>query len=188
MDRWIDKSPHGNHAVQAALEHQPTLRVGSGGQAANTVRFDAARQQFLSAGHAASLNLSQLTAFVVARAASDTSNMWLFGKNDWGPPWTGYGIAVSRDGLHPWPHLGLGRDRAAQGAQLRHRRSLGQELGIVEICYDGQRFSQCLQRTAETGAWWCVPASSRTSGTCSSVPGPSPPRRANTSRARSRRS
>ena len=70
--------------------------------------------------------------------------MWLFGKNHWGPPWTGYGIAVSRDGLHPWPHLGLGRDGAVKGVQLRHARSLGQELGIVEIRYDGQRLSQLL--------------------------------------------
>ena len=129
---------------------------------------------------------SQLTAFVVARAASDASNMWLFGKNDWGPPWTGYGIAVSRDGLHPWPHLGLGRDGAAKGAQLRHVTSLGQDLSIVEIRYDGQRFSQLLMDT-ETGAWRCVPASWRTSATCSSAPAPSPLRRANTSRARSRR-
>jgi len=142
LGRWADKSSHGNHAVQAERAHQPTLKSGGDESAADTVCFAAARQQFLSAGHAPSLQARCLTAFVVARASADSANMWLFGKNAWGPPWTGFGIAVSRDGLHPWPHLGLVRERVTKGVQLRHGRSLSQDLGIVEVVYDGQRVEQ----------------------------------------------
>jgi hypothetical protein len=149
LDRWADRSSRGNDAVQLAVEHRPTLR--SSGSGVNTVHFEASRQQYLSARPNALFNVSQFTAFVVARAVSDRANMWLFGKNDWGPPWTGYGIAVSQDGLHPWLHLGLGRDRVAKGVQLRHQQSIDRELSIVEVCYDGQRASQVLNGRRDVG-------------------------------------
>jgi hypothetical protein len=151
VSRWADRSTHGNDAVQTAPERQPTVHADAGRPGVFTVRFEASRQSYLSAGNPASLNLRQFTVFAVARAALDTANMWLVGKNHWGPPWTGYGIAVSRDGLHPWPHLGLGRDGAAKGAQLRHDGSLGAGLAIVEVSFDGSRFSQALDGAGSRG-------------------------------------
>ena len=100
VTRWGDRSEHGNHARQDSLAHQPTYVVDGVQRGRNAIRFDAARQQYLSAGHAASLSGTQLTVFVVARAREGPTNMWLLGKNHWGPPWTGYGIAVSKDGFH----------------------------------------------------------------------------------------
>ena len=151
IERWADKSAYRNHAVQPAPAHQPVLSVAGTTAQVRTLSFGAAHQQYLSAGRAESLQLRQLTAFVVAHAISDRSNMWLFGKNDWGPPWTGYGIAVSQDGLHPWPHFGLGRDGVAKGVQSRHSLGLGQGLAIVEVHFSGERFVQRLNGQADRG-------------------------------------
>jgi len=143
IGHWADKSSHGNHAVQGNPDRRPIYRVNAGNRSrigANTVRFDASKSQFLTAGHGPSLNLSQLTAFVVARAGDASANMWLFGKNHWGPPWTGYGIAVSKDGLHPWPHLGL----RGEGISLRYGHELRSELAIVEVCLDAVRLHALL--------------------------------------------
>lgn len=151
MERWVDKSAYRNHAVQSAQAHRPVLSAaGTTGQM-RALSFGAAHQQYLSAGRGESLQLRHFTAFVVAQATSDRSNMWLFGKNDWGPPWTGYGIAVSQDGLHPWPHLGLGRDGVAKGVQSRHSLGLGQGLAIVEVHFSGERFVQRLNGQEDRG-------------------------------------
>ncbi|MCY2994330.1 MAG: hypothetical protein NTY19_41620 [Planctomycetota bacterium] len=143
VTRWGDKSEHGNHARQDSLAHQPTYVVDGVQRGRNAIRFDAARRQYLSAGHAASLSGTQLTAFVVARALEGPANMWLFGKNHWGPPWTGYGIAVSRAGLQPWPHLGLRLDAtgASQGIYFQYGSGVGKAWALIELCYDGKRLT-----------------------------------------------
>jgi hypothetical protein len=146
--RWADKGPHGNHALQPSPDRRPTYVAKGISRNAHAVRFDASGQQYLIVHQRASLNLSQLTAFVVARAGNSPSNMWLFGKNDWGPPWTGYGIAVSRDGSHPWPHCGLARPGAsgavAQGLSIQFGGDIGRQAAIVEICCDGKRLEMLL--------------------------------------------
>ncbi len=155
VGRWADKSQYGNDAVQTVPDHKPKHRVVAGARRASVVSFEASRQQYLCAGHGASLRLSRLTAFVVAKAADAPGNMWLFGKNDWGPPWTGYGIAVSRDGLHPWPHLGLGRAASHQGVSLRFSGSIGERLALVEVCCDGNRLSVSLNGGTRRGQALC---------------------------------
>ena len=140
VDRWVDKSPHGNHAVQAALEHQPTLHVGSGGPDANTVRFDAARQQFLSAGHDASLNLQPIDG-LRRRPGRLRHGQHVAVRQE------RLGTAVDRlrycgqpGRIAPLAASGAGtRCSPRAGVQLQHGRSLGQDLGIVEFVYDGQR-------------------------------------------------
>ena len=103
VTRWGDRSEHGNHARQDSLAHQPTYVVDGVQRGRNAIRFDAARQQYLSAGHAASLSGTQLTAFVVARALEGPANMWLLGKNHWGRPGpvTGLRSAAADYGLGP---------------------------------------------------------------------------------------
>ncbi len=139
---WADKSGHGNHASQPDVERRPAVRVDAA-TGLRTVRFDAAHGQYLSAGSGASLTTRRLTAFVVARADAGPNNMWLSSRNSWGPPWSGYGIAVNRDGLHPWTHLGLERDGTTRGAQLQHSGGL-ERLSIVELRLDGRRITQGL--------------------------------------------
>ena len=136
---WADKSSYSNSVTQEMREHQPTVVADSRESSVKVVRFEAAREQFLRAADNASLNLTELTAFVVARAADYPANMWLFGKNHWGPPWTGYGIAVSSDGLRPWPHLGLAPGGTADRVSVQFSQSIRDGLAIVEICCDGQR-------------------------------------------------
>ena len=142
--RWADKSTRGNHAVQDVVAHQPTYLVAKVKPGVNAVRFDASRRQYLSAGQGGDLNLSRMTAFVVARAGEGPTNMWLLSKNHWGPPWTGYGIAVSKDGLHPWPHLGLTHNGYAASVNPSFKQGIRDGLAIVEVWYDGQRLSTLL--------------------------------------------
>jgi hypothetical protein len=136
IDTWADKSSY-HHDARAAADQRPTYArdVSDGGAAA--VHFRATGRQFLSAGTSAEFDLATVTAFVVARAGSSGSDMWLFSKNHWGPPWTGFGIAVSHDGLHPWPHLGL--ETGAHGYfKFDGRTSRASGFRLVELCYDGK--------------------------------------------------
>ena len=80
-----------------------------------------------------------MTAFVVAQAQPHDANMWLFGKNCFASPWTGYGIAVQQGTLNPWPHLGLGRGTAQDNGYFRYDRSIGGELAMVEIACSTNR-------------------------------------------------
>ena len=132
---WADKSSYHHDARQAAAEQRPSYVRSVLDNGLHAVRFRAAGKQFLSAGNPAGLDLPTVTAFVVARAGSSGSDMWLFSKNHWGPPWTGYGIAVSNDGLHPWPHLGL--DTGAHG-YFKFGGNLKSGFRVVEVCYDGK--------------------------------------------------
>ena len=132
---WIDKSGLQHHARQPDPARRPTFARNALDGGRHAVRFSAAKQQWLSAGSAPSLDLTRLTAFVVARAAAGGGDMWLVSKNDWGPPWTGYGIAVSRDGLRPWPHLGLS---TGDRGYFQLGGTLGSGFRIVELTYDGR--------------------------------------------------
>lgn len=154
LGRWADKSGRGNHALQAVPERRPTCVAGGSKPGLTVVQFDAARRQYLSAPRDASLNVAQLTAFVVARAGECAANMWLLGKNHWGPPWTGYGIAVSKDGLHPWPHLGLGPSVGHSGlvagsVSSQFAQQIDRDLSIVEVCCDGIRLHMLLNGRAD---------------------------------------
>jgi hypothetical protein len=143
---WADKSSYRNHARQSVAPQQPTyLRDALDGEL-YAVHFQAAQRQHVSAGNSPSLDLSLLTAFVVARANRPGSDMWMFSKNHWGPPWTGYGIAISKDGLRPWPHLGL--DTGAHG-YFQFRGDLDSRFRVVELCYDGKIARDRLEAAAD---------------------------------------
>jgi hypothetical protein len=135
IDVWGDRSSYRNDARQAIPQLRPTYvrDAMDGGLAA--VHFEAAQRQHLSAGNPPSLDLSVLTAYVVAQAGKSGSDMWLFSKNHWGPPWTGYGIAISKEGLRPWPHLGL--ETGAHG-YFEFGGNLDFGFRIVEVSYDGK--------------------------------------------------
>lgn len=133
IDRWTDKSGYGNHATQNMPDRQPVRTVDGITPGLSAVYFNAAKGQYLSAGNHASLNLEQITAFVVARAETHNTNMWLFGKNRFASLWTGYGIAVRQGRLNPWPHLGLGRGTARENGYLPFNGSIRGGLAIVEI-------------------------------------------------------
>jgi hypothetical protein len=135
IDVWGDRSTYRNDARQAIPQLRPTYvrDATDGGFAA--VHFEAAQRQHLSAGNPPSLDLSVLTAYVVAQAGKSGSDMWLFSKNQWGPPWTGYGIAISKDELRPWPHLGL--ETGAHG-YFQFGCNLDSVFRIVEVRYDGK--------------------------------------------------
>ncbi|MBC8868831.1 MAG: hypothetical protein H8E44_05410 [Planctomycetes bacterium] len=109
------------------------------GAAPSTVRFNVAKRQFLSVRNGTSLRLSHITAFVVAKAYGNSANMWLFGKNSFSQPWSGYGIAVHGGQVSPWPHLGLGYSTPGQNGYLRYDGNIRQRLAIVEIAFDGKR-------------------------------------------------
>ena len=132
---WGDKSSYRNDARQTVTNQRPTFArdVLEGGR--HAVHFSAAKQQHLSAGNPPSLDLSLLTAFVVAHADTSGNDMWLFSKNHWGPPWTGYGIAISRDELRPWPHLGL--ETEARG-YFQFGAALDSGFRVIELSYDGK--------------------------------------------------
>jgi hypothetical protein len=138
---WPDRSQYGHHARQPEVDRRPTLARDAAGDALDAVHFSTGRRQWLSAGNARSLDLTQVSIFVVARASRSSGDMWLLSKNHWGPPWTGYGIAVSHDGLHPWPHLGL--ESGARG-YFHARGSLGLGFRIVSLVYDGRTAAACL--------------------------------------------
>lgn len=135
IDVWGDRSSHRNDARQAIPQFRPTYARDAmdGGLAA--VHFEAAQGQHLSAGNPPSLDLSVLTAYVVAQAGRSGSDVWLFSKNHWGPPWTGYGIAIGKEGLCPWPHLAL--ETGAHG-YFQFGGNLGSGFRIVEVRYDGK--------------------------------------------------
>jgi hypothetical protein len=142
---WIDRSGCGNDARQVAAPERPTyVRADANGGLA-AVHFEAARRQHLAIGNPPSLAFSQFTAFVVARADRTGEDQWLFGKNEWGPPWTGYGIALSRDTLSPWPHLGL--EAGARG-YYRFGGGLRRGFRIVEVAYDGRKVRGMLDGVA----------------------------------------
>ena len=159
IDTWTDRSSYGHDARQAVPQQRPTYVRDALDVGLPAVRFEAAQGQHLSvgrqgrdqsgaaapggdrreattspsiaeAGHSSPLDLPQLTAFVVARAARSGSDMWLFSKNHWGPPWTGYGIAVSNEGLRPWPHLGL---ETGDRGYFQFGGSLSSGFRIVEV-------------------------------------------------------
>ena len=132
---WADKSSFHHNALQDVPQQRPTyLRDAlDGGHSA--IHFEAARQQHLSAGSPPALALSSLTAFVVARSGRSGAPMWLFSKNDWGPPWSGYGIAVTHDGLRPWPHLGL---ETGEHGYFQFGGDLDSRFRVVELVYDGK--------------------------------------------------
>ena len=132
---WGDKSSYRHHARQAVPSQQPTYVRDALDGGLSAVHFQAARQQHLSAGSPPALDLSRLTAFVVARAGRSGSDMWLFSKNHWGPPWTGYGIAISQDGLRPWPHLGL---TTGEHGYFQFGGNLNSRFRLVEVSYDGK--------------------------------------------------
>ncbi len=132
---WTDKSGH-RHSAQQKSEHQrPTYARNVMDRGLHAVHFTASRKQFLSVNNLPSLDLSMLTIFVVARASGSGSDMWLLSKNHWGPPWTGYGIAISHQGLRPWPHLGL--ESGAHG-YFQLRGNIHSTFRLVEVVYDGK--------------------------------------------------
>jgi hypothetical protein len=133
IDAWGDRSSYHNHARQAISHQRPTYVRDALDGGLRAVHFEAAKRQHLSAGNPPSLDLSLFTAFVVAQAAKSGSDMWLFSKNHWGPPWTGYGIAISKEGLCPWPHLGL--ETGAHG-YFQFNGDLNSRFRIVEVSYD----------------------------------------------------
>ncbi len=137
--RWTDKSDHANHAVQAEPDRRPAFGRYGATPAESTIRFTAAKRHYLSAAPSPSLELSHITAFVVARASRQTANMWLFGKNCFASPWTGYGIAVHGGQVSPWPHLGLGGGSPGENGYLRYNGTILGGLALVEIVFDGRR-------------------------------------------------
>ncbi len=132
---WADKSGCRNHARQTVARQQPTFAREEMDNGRHAVHFEASQGQHLAVSNAPALGLSLLTAFVVARASAAGGNMWLFSKNQWGSPWTGYGIAVSGDALRPWPHLGL--EEGARG-YFQFGGALEGGFRLVEVSYDGQ--------------------------------------------------
>lgn len=106
LARWADKSAYGNHAVQPVAKRRPECIKADAPFC--RVRFAAPERQHLQIANRPCLDLDRLTAFVVARAHASPRAMWLFGKNRFDGPWTGYGIAVAGGSSFPWPHLRIG--------------------------------------------------------------------------------
>ena len=131
---WSDKSGQAHHARQDAGDQRPVMVPDAAGPGLPAVRFEASRREFLSCGAPATLDLSAMTAFVVARAEAPGGDMWLFSKNQWGSPWTGYGIALSGAQLRPWPHFGL-----AGGGRSSYQfgSALGKGFRLLEVRFDG---------------------------------------------------
>lgn len=131
---WPDRSGHRHEARQAVSAQRPAYAREVTDNGRHAVRFSAAGGQFLAVAHSPALDCSTLTAFVAARASPSGGDMWLFSTNDWGPPWTGYGIAVSGDGLRPWLHLGVAG--VARG-YFQFGGGLDAGFRLVEVIYDG---------------------------------------------------
>jgi len=143
---WADKSGHRHDAVQQAEGQRPTYARDVVDQGLHAIHFKASARQCLSAGNPPAVNLSAVTAFVVARASDSGGDMWLVSKNHWGPPWTGYGIALSNDGLHPWPHLGL---MSGEHGYFKLGGSISSVFRVVEVAYDGRTASGTLDGRAD---------------------------------------
>ena len=91
----IDDSTENNNADYArGMAESGGFAMDADAPGVSTVRFNAAKRQYLSVAKRPSLDLSQITALVVAKASGNSANMWLFGKNSFSRQWTGYGIAV----------------------------------------------------------------------------------------------
>lgn len=138
LARWADKSTQGNHAVQPVAEQRPEYAKADTNVAFARVRFATTRQQHLQIERRACLDLEQLTTFVVARVNASPDAMWLFGKNRFDGPWTGYGIAVAGGSCYPWPHLGVGDTGGMQNGYAQLDHSLRDTFALVEICCDGR--------------------------------------------------
>ena len=136
---WADKSPHANHAVQPVAEQRPKHVKADADVAFDRVRFAASERQHLQIGRRPCLDLEQLTVFVVARVVVSPRAMWLFGKNRFDGPWTGYGIAVAGGSSFPWPHLGVGGAGGAQNGYVQLDTPIRDRLALVEVSCNGQR-------------------------------------------------
>lgn len=144
IDHWADKSTRGNHAVQPVAERRP-CRVAAGTKGRFcSVRFTASKKQYLHVEDQSCLDLSQLTAFVVAKVNARSASMWLFGKNHFSGPWTGYGIAVEGASVFPWPHLGLGKRNPRENGYVKVTTNIREAFALVELSYDGRRISSAV--------------------------------------------
>jgi len=139
LARWADKSAHGNHTVQPVAEQRPGYVKRDADVPFDRVRFATPRQQHLQIEARSCLDIERLTGFVVARVNASPHAMWLFGKNRFDGPWTGYGIAVAGGSSFPWPHLGVGGAGAAQNGYVQLDASIRDRFALVEISCDGQR-------------------------------------------------
>lgn len=139
LARWSDKSAHANHAVQPVAEQRPEYVQADGDVAFDRIRFATTRQQHLQIERRPCLDLERLTAFVVARVNASPHAMWLFGKNRFDGPWTGYGVAVAGGSSVPWPHLGVGGAGGAQNGYLQLDTLIRDSFALVEIRCDEQR-------------------------------------------------
>ncbi|MBN1422904.1 MAG: hypothetical protein JXP34_29270 [Planctomycetes bacterium] len=142
--RWIDKSGNGNHATQGEPDRRPAYVRDGAAPEATAIRFRAASLQYLSVENRPSLDLTRLTALVVARVSRHSANMWLFGKNGFSPRWTGYGIAVRGESASPWPHLGLGHPGPGENGYLLCDGNIRERLALVEVACDGRRLRALL--------------------------------------------
>ena len=147
ISTWVDKSSYRHSARQSALQQRPSYLRNALDSGLHAVHFQASSQQFLSAGSPPAFDLTTVTAFVVARASDAGSDVWLFSKNHWGPPWTGYGIALSRAGLHPWLHLGL--ETGAHG-YFKFEGNVKTRFRVVEVSYDEQVAKGALDDRADS--------------------------------------
>ena len=139
LARWTDKSPRANHAVQPVAERRPKYVKADADVTFDRVYFASPRRQHLQIERRPCLDLERLTAFVVARVSASPSAMWLFAKNRFDGPWTGYGIAVAGGSSFPWPHLGVGGAGGVQNGYVQLDTSIRGSFALVEIYCDGQR-------------------------------------------------
>ncbi|NQT36242.1 MAG: hypothetical protein HQ581_02070 [Planctomycetes bacterium] len=139
IDRWADKSTYGNHAMQPAAGQRPRYVAADSKGRFCAVRFATAKQQYLRVADRSCVDLDQMTAFVVARVSASPNAMWLFGKNRFDGPWTGYGIAVAGGSSFPWPHLGMGGAGSARNGYVQLDTPIRDTFALVDIRCDGQR-------------------------------------------------
>ena len=154
IGRWVDKSSYGNHATQSAAGQRPTYVHNALGKGLSAVNFNARSRQFLTSGNGPSLNLSNITAFVVAKASTHSAHMWLFSKSSFSSNWTGYGVAITKREVNPWPHLGLGHGvSTTANGYSRYAGNIDNTYRIVEINYDGANLNGLLDGRADKAQW-----------------------------------